>query len=154
MVLEMSFLHHLTSSHGVHNLIMFVIVNLIVADASCVSSWRRRRLRIEWVVLLCFNWFPQFSTEATRVPIKKKSHQERSMWNRACKGREQYWWFFIDGYGLKIFLRSDRRWATDELALSKMRLAGGQKQNRTFPGSILLLESLLWLIRLLFGGFP
>ena len=31
---------------------------------------------------------------------------------------------------------------------------GSFKQNRTFQGSILLLESLPWLIRPLFGGFP
>ena len=44
--------------------------------------------------------------------------------------------------------------ATDELTQSDMRLAGGQKQNRTFPSSIHLLESLLWFIRPRFGGFP
>ena len=33
--------------------------------------------------------------------------------------------------------------ATEELALSETRLAGGQKQNRAFPRSILLLECLL-----------
>ena len=44
--------------------------------------------------------------------------------------------------------------ATDELSLSETRPAGGQKQNRTFPDSVLLLESLLWLIRSLFGGIP
>ena len=29
---------------------------------------------------------------------------------------------------------SDRRWATDELAVSETHLAGSQKQNQTFPG--------------------
>ena len=66
----------------------------------------------------------------------------------------QYLWFFVTGCGLKSSLRSDRRWATDELALSEMCLAGSQKQNWIFPGSILLLESLLWLLHPLFGGFP
>ena len=41
--------------------------------------------------------------------------------------------------GWKISLRSDRRWATDEFAMSETRLAGDEKQNRTFSGSIGLL---------------
>ena len=60
--------------------------------------------------------------------------------------------FFINGNWLENYLRSDRRWATDELALSETHLAGGQKLNRTFLGSIVLLESLLLLIRPLFGA--
>ena len=37
--------------------------------------------------------------------------------------------------------RINQRSATDELALSETRWAGGQIENRTFPGSILLLVS-------------
>ena len=53
------------------------------------------------------------------------------------------WWgfppipVFLNGHVLKISLWS----ATDELALSETSLAGGQKQNRTFTGSVLLLKT-------------
>ena len=54
--------------------------------------------------------------------------------------RPQYWWYFCDGYGVNNPLGHDRRYATDELfSLNETRLAGDQKQNGTFLGSVLSL---------------
>ena len=115
--------------------------------------WKQCSLYVNVTLLKC--WF--FLSREDPSNLNKKKVIERYIYIFLFpyqRWKPQYQWFFINGYELKNSLRSDRRWATDELALTETRLASGQKQNRTFPGSIILLESLLWLIRPLFGGFP
>ena len=62
----------------------------------------------------------------------------------------------ISALSLRLWAKKSKktfRFATDELTLSAMRLIGGQKQNRAFPGSILSLVS-PQVTRFLSGGLP